>query len=45
MASQVALGDLVLALAFGEPDQVQVPGADVVMDVRGERLGHRVHQR
>jgi hypothetical protein len=42
---QVALGDLVLALPPGEPDQVQPPRVNVVMDIRGEVLGHRQHQR
>ncbi len=45
MASQVLPGDLVFALPLGEVDQVQVAGGDVVVDVGGEHLGHRVHQR
>ena len=45
MAGQVLPGDLVFALAFREPDQVQVAGVDVVADVGGEPLGHRPHQR
>ena len=42
---QVGPGDLVFALPLGEVDQVQAAGVDVVMDVRGEPLGHRAHQR
>jgi hypothetical protein len=42
---QVLPGDLVFALPLGEVDQVQAAGVDVVMDVRGEPLGHRAHQR
>ena len=45
MPSQVPPGHLVLALAFGEADQVQAAEVDVVADVRGEPLGHRAHQR
>ena len=43
--SQVALGDLVLTLPLGEPDQVQPARIDVMADVGGEPLGHRQHQR
>jgi hypothetical protein len=42
---QVLLGDLVLALPRGEPDQVQPARIDVMTDVGGEPLGHRMHQR
>jgi len=42
---QVLLGDLVLALALREPDQVQPARIDVMADVGGEPLGHRHHQR
>ena len=35
MAGQVLPGDLVLALPFGEPDQVQAAGVNVVADVGG----------
>jgi hypothetical protein len=45
MAGQVRLGGVVLALALGEVDQLKVVGGDVVVDVRGEPLGRRVHQR
>jgi hypothetical protein len=45
VAGQVLPGDLVLALPFGETDQVQVAGVDVVADIGGEPLGHREHQR
>ena len=43
-ARQVPLRHLVFAL-FAEMHQVQAAGADEVMDIRDERLGHRVHQR
>jgi hypothetical protein len=45
VAGQVPPGDLVLALPFREPDQVQAADVNVVADVRGEPLGHRPHQR
>ena len=45
MPGQVPPGHLVLALALGEPDQVQAADVDVVADVGGEPLGHRAHQR
>jgi hypothetical protein len=42
--SQEPLGDVVLAL-LAEVHQFQAAGGDEVMDVRDERLRHRVHQR
>ncbi len=45
VALQVLPGDLVLALPLGEMDQIQVACVDVVVDVRREHLGHRMHQR
>ena len=45
MPGQVLPGDLVLALPFGEPDQVQQARVDVMADAGGEPPGHRPHQR
>lgn len=38
------MGDVVLALALGEVDQVQALVIDEPVDPRDERVGHRVHQ-
>jgi len=43
-ASGKDAGDVVLALVLLEVDQVQAPGGDVVVQLRGERLGHLPHQ-
>jgi hypothetical protein len=37
------LGEVVLALALREADQLQAAGRDEAVDVGDERLGHRVH--
>src|SRR5205085_733345 len=42
---QVPGGDVVLALSLGESHQLLAAGGDEMTDVRGERRGHRGHQR
>jgi hypothetical protein len=41
---QELVGDVVLALALAERQQLQAAGGDEAVDVSDERLGHRVHQ-